>query len=82
MRNANMPEEIAPGVYRVDAARIPYVVSVLLIRCEEIMYKNVGKGPEESTEPEEAVSANGPTTTRSTSGRYRTYGSGRPRRNS
>ncbi len=29
---ARMPEQIAPGVYRVDAVQIPYVVSVLLIR--------------------------------------------------
>jgi glyoxylase-like metal-dependent hydrolase (beta-lactamase superfamily II) len=35
MWNAKMPEEMAPGVYRVDAARIPYFVSVLLIRCDD-----------------------------------------------
>jgi glyoxylase-like metal-dependent hydrolase (beta-lactamase superfamily II) len=29
---AKMLEQIVPGVYRVDAVRIPYVVSVLLIR--------------------------------------------------
>src|ERR687885_2986727 len=29
---ARMPEQIAPGVYRVDAVKIPYVVSDLLIR--------------------------------------------------
>ena len=35
MWNARMPEEIAPGVYHVDAVRIPYIVSVLLIRCDD-----------------------------------------------
>ncbi len=29
---AKVPEEIVPGVYRLDAVKIPYVVSVLLIR--------------------------------------------------
>jgi glyoxylase-like metal-dependent hydrolase (beta-lactamase superfamily II) len=29
---AKVPEQIAPGVYRVDAVKIPYIVSVLLIR--------------------------------------------------
>ena len=32
---AKMPEQIAPGVYRVDAVKIPYVVSVLLIRDDD-----------------------------------------------
>jgi glyoxylase-like metal-dependent hydrolase (beta-lactamase superfamily II) len=35
MTRAKMPEEIAPGVYRVDAVKIPYVVSVLLIRDDD-----------------------------------------------
>ena len=35
MTHAKMPEEIAPGVYRVDAVKIPYVVSVLLIRGDD-----------------------------------------------
>jgi metallo-beta-lactamase superfamily protein len=32
---AKVPEQIAPGVYRVDAVKIPYVVSVLLIRDDD-----------------------------------------------
>jgi glyoxylase-like metal-dependent hydrolase (beta-lactamase superfamily II) len=32
---ARVPEQIVPGVYRVDAVRFPYIISVLLIRVND-----------------------------------------------